>query len=265
MLMGHCASIDTLAGQSEPLSAARRADLEAMQHSWASEGKRIILLSEQSVSADKLAGIAPGSKEMTTRLLQLSTMDMTIVGLVGIVDPPRDGIPKVMETCRAAGIRVCMITGDFQITALAIARQCGIITCAPHKVQTVDALDKGLSNKERNYNIDDKQAMVISGNELLYLNEFQWEQLVHYEEIVFARTSPEQKLRIVKEFQARKNIVAMTGDGVNDSPALKQADVGVSLATGSPVAIEAADIVLLENFDAIVVAVRKAWALISTI
>ena len=259
MLLRRCASIDNLAGQPEPLSAVRRADLVSMQLSWASEGKRVILLSERCVSAEKLAGITPGSKEMTTRLLQLSTTDMTVVGLVGIVDPPREGISKVMETCRSAGIRVCMVTGDFQITAQAIARQCGIITCAPDKVQSVDALGKGLSNKGLNYNSNTKQAMVISGNELLYLNEFQWEQLVHYEEIVFARTSPEQKLRIVKEFQARKHIVAMTGDGVNDSPALKQADVGVSLATGSPVAIEAADIVLLEHFDAIVVAVRETW------
>lgn len=91
---------------------------------------------------------------------------------------------------------------------------------------------------------------------MITLNEAQWDQLCSYDEIVFARTTPEQKLRIVKELQARDNIVGMTGDGVNDAPSLKAADIGVALGSGSDIAIEAADMVLLESFSAIVEALQ---------
>lgn len=100
------------------------------------------------------------------------------------------------------------------------------------------------------------KSIVLSGPELITLNENQWDQLCTYDEIVFARTTPEQKLRIVREFQGRDEIVAMTGDGVNDAPSLKAADIGIALGSGSDIAIEAADMVLLESFSAIVEAVQ---------
>lgn len=100
------------------------------------------------------------------------------------------------------------------------------------------------------------KALVISGTELITLNESQWDQLCSYEEIVFARTTPEQKLRIVREFQSRGNSVGMTGDGVNDAPSLKAADIGIAMGSGSDVAIEAADMVLLDSFSAVVVAIK---------
>lgn len=98
-------------------------------------------------------------------------------------------------------------------------------------------------------------ALVISGPELTTLTDHQWTTLTEYEEVVFARTTPEQKLRIVREYQ-KNSVVAMTGDGVNDAPSLKAADVGISMGSGSDIAMEAADMVLLDSFSSVVVAVQ---------
>jgi sodium/potassium-transporting ATPase subunit alpha len=100
-------------------------------------------------------------------------------------------------------------------------------------------------------------SLLLSGSDLLTLNANQWEQVCQYEEVVFARTSPDQKLRIIKEFQQRDHVVGMTGDGVNDSPALRCADVGIAMGNGSDVAIEAADMVLLDKFSSIIVAIEN--------
>jgi sodium/potassium-transporting ATPase subunit alpha len=149
------------------------------------------------------------------------------------------------------------------LTAQAIAVECGIVTNLAQAVKTVAALDR---DAEANYNMEYPEkvekysspytSIVISGPELISLNDSQWNQLCRYDEIVFARTTPEQKLRIVREFQARDEIVGMTGDGVNDAPSLKAADIGIALGSGSDIAIEAADMVLLESFSAIVQAVQ---------
>jgi sodium/potassium-transporting ATPase subunit alpha len=100
-----------------------------------------------------------------------------------------------------------------------------------------------------------RQSIVLSGPDLMGMSANQWKVLTEYEEVVFARTTPEQKLRIVKEFQA-SGVVAMTGDGVNDAPSLKAADVGIAMGSGSDIAIEAADMVLLDSFASVVEAVQ---------
>lgn len=146
------------------------------------------------------------------------------------------------------------VTGDFALTALAVARNAGIISSLA--VDGPDALDRNsltAHNEAKPSRLARNNAIVLSGPDLLALNEHQWAALIQYDEIVFARTTPEQKLRIVKEFQ-KDNIVAMTGDGVNDAPSLKAADVGISMGSGSDIAMEAADMVLLESFSSIVVA-----------
>lgn len=148
------------------------------------------------------------------------------------------------------------------MTAQAIATECGIITNPAKMVRNVSALSRDVLSASpvpaKSADMDSRPytSIVISGPELITLNDNQWEQLCKYDEIVFARTTPEQKLRIVREFQARDEIVGMTGDGVNDAPSLKAADIGIAMGSGSDIAIEAADMVLLESFSAIVEAVQ---------
>lgn len=110
--------------------------------------------------------------------------------------------------------------------------------------------------KDNGETIQPYGALLLTGPDILGLTEHQWDVACQYPEVVFSRTTPDQKLRIVRELQSRGQTVGMTGDGVNDAPALKAADIGISLASGSDIAIEAADMVLLDSFAAIVEAVR---------
>ena len=157
--------------------------------------------------------------------------DMTFIGVVGMIDPPRKEVIKAVETCHEAGIRVIMITGDHKVTAMAIARQLHIF-------------------REGN--------TVISGQELDDMTDEQLDEAVK-NCVVFARVSPSDKLRIIQSLKRTGEVAAMTGDGVNDSPALKEADIGVAMGiTGTDVAKDAADMILLDdNFTTIEYAIRE--------
>ena len=157
--------------------------------------------------------------------------DMTFVGAVGMIDPPRKEVIKAVETCHTAGIRVVMITGDHKVTAMAIAKQLHIF-------------------REGN--------TVISGPELDEMTDEQLDKAVK-NCVVFARVSPSDKLRIIQSLKRTGEVAAMTGDGVNDSPALKEADIGVAMGiTGTDVAKDAADVILLDdNFTTIEYAIRE--------
>ncbi|MGF1598959.1 MAG: cation-translocating P-type ATPase [Acidimicrobiales bacterium] len=212
--------------------------LEHTTHLW--EGDRRVAMSDdhrRRVSSvnDELASGGMRVLGMAYRTLPAVDADgvesdLTLVGLVGMIDPPRPEVRDAVATCEGAGIRAVMITGDHPLTAQAIAA------------------DLGIGDGDR----------VLTGAELSHLDDDELDVAVR-EVSVFARVSPEHKLRIVGALQAQGEVVAMTGDGVNDAPALKRADLGVAMGiTGTDVSKEAADMVLRDdNFATIVAAVEE--------
>merc|ERR1719495_2130518 len=171
---------------------------------------------------------------------------LRFVGLMSMIDPPRAAVPDAVNKCRSAGIKVIMVTGDHPITAKAIAKSVGIISDGS---ETIEDIATRLNIPLEEVNPRDAKAAVIHGGELKELGEAQLDEiLIHHTEIVFARTSPQQKLIIVEGCQRMGSIVAVTGDGVNDSPALKKADIGVAMGiAGSDVSKQAADMILLND------------------
>ncbi|GAB6023142.1 hypothetical protein CHUAL_007223 [Chamberlinius hualienensis] len=183
--------------------------------------------------------------------------NLRFVGLMSMIDPPRAAVPDAVAKCRSAGIKVIMVTGDHPITAKAIARSVGIIS---EGNETVEDIAARLNIPIDRVNPRDAKAIVVHGQDLRdYSSDELADILRHHTEIVFARTSPQQKLIIVEGCQRQGAIVAVTGDGVNDSPALKKADIGVAMGiAGSDVSKQAADMILLDdNFASIVTGVEE--------
>jgi len=183
--------------------------------------------------------------------------DLRFVGLMSMIDPPRAAVPDAVAKCRSAGIKVIMVTGDHPITAKAIAKGVGIISEGNETVEDI-AATRGIPVSE--VNPRDAKACVVHGSDLRDMTPAHIDEILrNHTEIVFARTSPQQKLIIVEGCQRMGAIVAVTGDGVNDSPALKKADIGVAMGiSGSDVSKQAADMILLDdNFASIVTGVEE--------
>ncbi|GBF90642.1 p-type atpase [Raphidocelis subcapitata] len=203
--------------------------------------------------------IVPAQRHDDYRAADESALSSGLVflGLISLVDPPREGVLEAVDRCRNAGIRVAMVTGDHPLTAEAIARKVGIVTLqTPREVAAQDGLPIG------SVPLSDERvgAVVVTGTQIRELKtEEEWDQILIKPEIVFARTSPQQKLQIVENLQRLGEVVAVTGDGVNDAPALKRAQIGVAMGKGgSDVAREAADIVLMDDqFPSIVNAIEE--------
>ena len=189
----------------------------------------------EEMAKEALRVLACGYKEInhvpTKQEMETIESELIFVGMVGMIDPPREEAKKAVEKCKKAGIKTVMITGDHKITATAIAKKLGILN---------------------------KEEEAITGLELEKMSDEELEKNVRNYS-VYARVSPEHKVRIVKAWQKNGEIVAMTGDGVNDSPALKTSDIGCAMGiVGTDVAKEAADVILTDdNFATIVSAVEE--------
>lgn len=234
-----------------PLGQEAREQLSAFQAKLSRRAERVIILCQRRYDP-----IHPlGSNGFSDEIMDSGVQDLTVIGIFGIIDPPRPETAQTVAACRRAGIRFFMVTGDFGLTAAAIARDIGIFE-GDVEPDTVEDLQLVFQKEGQTSLSLSRKSLLLEGSSLSGLTQEQWSTICDYEEIVFARTSPEQKLRIVSELQAKGNTVAVTGDGVNDAPALRSANVGVAIGSGSDVAIEAADLVLLDRFDSIVEAIR---------
>lgn len=210
-------------GTKQILTDENRQIIEQQAQAMAAAGLRVLAFAQQDRESTNLID------SLDHRHIE---QNLTFLGLQGMIDPPRPEAIAAVKTCQIAGIQIKMITGDHPLTAAAIAAKMGLIP--------------------------NLQAPIYSGQQLSILTQSELTQAVA-ESAVFARVAPEQKLRLVEALQAQGEVVAMTGDGVNDAPALKQADIGIAMGlTGTEVAKEAADMILTnDNFASIAAAVEE--------
>ncbi|MDD5057609.1 MAG: cation-transporting P-type ATPase [Sideroxydans sp.] len=196
-------------------------------------GRSSLLATQEQMTEQGLRVIALAYRALPQHAAQPES-ELVFAGLVGLVDPPRPGVAEAIATCHLAGIRVIMITGDHPHTASALAREIGLA----------------------------KNPLAVIGDKLHSMSDTDLNLLLDEPELIFARSSAEQKMRIVQALQRRGDIVAVTGDGVNDAPALKCADIGIAMGiSGTDVAKESADIVLLDDhFATIVAAIEEGRA-----
>merc|ERR1712062_514078 len=251
-ILQRCTSI-IIDGKERPLTEDWKNAFETAYMELGGLGERVLGFCDYMLPADKYPAGYPYDADEENFPLE----GLRFVGLMSMIDPPRAAVPDAVLKCRSAGIKVIMVTGDHPITAKAIARSVGIISDGTETVEDI-ATRKGVPVAE--VNPREALAAVVHGGEIKDLSEKALDEILMYHtEIVFARTSPQQKLIIVEGCQRMGRIVAVTGDGVNDSPALKKADIGVAMGiAGSDVSKQAADMILLDdNFASIVTGVEE--------
>jgi Ca2+-transporting ATPase len=222
-------------GKVYPLDDSLRNRIISANDSYARNGLRVL-----AVAYRRLSEVMPVSKASIMYDPESIERDLIFLGLVAMMDPPRPEVAEAVEKCHTAGIRIIMITGDYGLTAESIARRIGIL--------------------------ESSHPRVISGSDLDAMDDATLKDALR-EEVIFARVAPEHKLRVVTALKELGEIVAVTGDGVNDAPALKKADIGVAMGlAGTDVAKEAADMILTDdNFASIVHAIEEGRSVYSNI
>ncbi len=234
----------TVGGQIKPNDSDFQEHYDDAYKSFAKQGERVLGFAMMRINAEQFPpsfdrSYKPG-QEGQWPVLQ----GLTFVGLLSLVDPPRIGVKEAVQTCRRAGVKVIMVTGDHPLTGGAIARKVGIIG----EFYTAEEVAEAQGIKIESVDHDQVGAIVVHGHQLFGKDQAYWDFVLSHNEIVFARTTPEQKLEIVKNCQRLGEVVAVTGDGVNDAPALRQADIGIAMGTvGSDVSRDAANVVLVTN------------------
>jgi magnesium-transporting ATPase (P-type) len=216
-------------GREMPLDNILRDEILKVNDDYARNVLRVLALAQRR--------LAPGEGHYTPERIE---QGLTFVGLMGMMDPPRPDVAEAVKTLREAGIRMAMITGDYGLTAESLTRRVGMVI--------------------------GENPVIITGAELDLLNDLELQKVME-QETIFARMAPEHKLRLVAAFQARGEVVAVTGDGVNDAPALRKADVGISMGiAGTDVSKEAADIILTnDHFASITHAIEEGRAVYDNI
>ncbi|MEZ4710220.1 MAG: cation-transporting P-type ATPase [Caldilineaceae bacterium] len=223
-----CTHIQHL-GECRPLGPSERQAILAANDEFARDGLRVLALAMRRLPPD-----------LDVFTIETVERDLTFLGLAAMVDPPRPEVTAAVAECHRAGIRIIMITGDYGLTAESIARKIGIV--------------------------HSPMPRIVTGGELESMDNAGLQAALQ-DEVIFARVAPEHKLRVVSALQANGHVVAVTGDGVNDAPALKKADIGVAMGiAGADVAKEAADMILTDdNFASIVGAIKEGRAVYANI
>ncbi|XP_006168897.1 sodium/potassium-transporting ATPase subunit alpha-4 isoform X1 [Tupaia chinensis] len=250
-ILDFCSSF-LLDGQEYPMDDEMRKDFQNAYLELGGLGERVLGFCFLNLPSHFSKGFPFNTDE-----INFPVDNLCFVGLISMIDPPRAAVPDAVSKCRDAGIKVIMVTGDHPITAKAIARGVGIIS---EGSETVEDIATRLNISVSQVSARSAKAIVVHGSQLKEMSSKQLDKILqNHKEIVFARTSPQQKLLIVEGCQRLGAIVAVTGDGVNDSPALKKADIGIAMGiSGSDVSKQAADMILLDdNFASIVTGVEE--------
>jgi sodium/potassium-transporting ATPase subunit alpha len=224
-ICSHCLMEGKIVQFEQPL----RDKAVSIYHAMTDEGLRVLAFAYRKVK---------NGEEVTKN--EDAEKEMVFLGLIGLEDPPRPEVPDAIKKCREAGIRIIMITGDGSRTALAIAKEIGLVKGNP---------------------------AIVEGDEFIQMSDDELRHVLSKEEVIFSRMTPKRKLRVVNILKEEGERVAVTGDGVNDAPALKRADIGIAMGlTGTDVAKEAADMILLDdNFATIVNAVEEGRTIFENI